>query len=123
MKTIQETFDTVVKHFKQMKGPALDPVTELCLYRAPHGNKCFVGALIPDDKYNSKMEGESPDGPHVLPVLNALDYNMQFVSRLQSAHDMGARLYGQRDPERWRSDVQRRLESLALAYGIEMPIW
>jgi hypothetical protein len=31
----------------------------VCLYRAAGGLACFFGALIPDDRYNPRMEGRS----------------------------------------------------------------
>jgi hypothetical protein len=34
----------------------LDGITT-CFYRSPKGNKCFIGCLIPDSIYESRMEG------------------------------------------------------------------
>lgn len=33
-----------------------------CMYRAPNGNKCVVGAMLPDELYHPSMEGNGVSG-------------------------------------------------------------
>lgn len=54
--TNQELFDKVVAHARAQKCRSYDPDNGNCLYRGPGGTKCFIGALIPDDKYDPKMD-------------------------------------------------------------------
>lgn len=66
----QETFDTVVAGLRAQGGPCAvmrdivdegtGEVTErrpMCCYRESGGRKCGLGFLIPDDKYEQRMEG------------------------------------------------------------------
>jgi hypothetical protein len=53
--TNQELFDQVVVHARQQKCKATNSYR--CAYRGPNGTKCFIGALIPDDKYLKSFEG------------------------------------------------------------------
>lgn len=53
--TEQEIFDTVVAHARKQGHKSLDDTGEHCTYR--HGqDKCFAGALIPDNVYSTGME-------------------------------------------------------------------
>jgi hypothetical protein len=53
--TNQELFDRVVAHARQQKCKASLGLT--CYYHHTNGTKCFIGALIPDDKYLHSFEG------------------------------------------------------------------
>lgn len=111
-KTRQETFDTVVKHFAFMEGPAVSRNEQgevlHCLYRGPNGSKCFAGALIPDELYTPDMEGAPANRWPVAPVIEGLGYDPEFVRSLQGAHDDHAWNSGT-----WRGAVQLRLKDLA----------
>lgn len=52
--TKQELFDTVAKHLLTQKQPAYED--SMCKYRTKSGLKCAAGCLIPDDKYDSRIE-------------------------------------------------------------------
>lgn len=70
-----------------------------CLYRNAAGERCFIGALIPDDVYNIKMEGCSGisvlERAKLIPTLDInnkesiSDYNAYntFIEKLQKVHD------------------------------------
>ena len=62
--TNQELFDKVVAHARTQREKSINE-EGTCLYRGPRGLKCFIGALIPDDKYTPKLEGKSAGGPTV----------------------------------------------------------
>jgi len=62
--TKQEYFKLLERTSLEGKFPSytlLKDGTTQCLYRAPNGNKCAFGLLIPDDKYHPRMEKELAD--------------------------------------------------------------
>ncbi len=42
---------------KRSVRPASRPHAEVCMYRAPDGNRCAVGCFIEDNIYEADMEG------------------------------------------------------------------
>ena len=54
MPTDQEIFNKVAAHLIKQGRQAKANFS--CLYRAPDGCKCAIGVLIPDDKYDPRME-------------------------------------------------------------------
>ncbi len=86
--TPQEVFNSVWEHFIVQKQPlsynhsgSFMPQVR-CRLRDDYGNKCAIGVLIPDDKYNPTLE-EIPLAE--LPPLNALD--SEFLFDLRRCHD------------------------------------
>lgn len=63
MPTKQETFDTVVRKLKAQGCKSLGEPDEhgqrFCRYRGEGGVACAAGCLIPDAKYDERMEGVS----------------------------------------------------------------
>lgn len=53
--TPQEAFKTVAKHVLAQGRPSKNE-EGMCVYRGPDGLKCAVGALIPDEAYDPRME-------------------------------------------------------------------
>ena len=53
--TPQEAFETVANHLLAQGRPSKNE-KGMCVYRGPNGLKCAVGALIPDESYNPRME-------------------------------------------------------------------
>ena len=61
---LQEIFNKAVKHFAGMAGPCMDATDDTstqCAYRGTNGNKCVVGAFIPDELYDENLEGDAID--------------------------------------------------------------
>jgi hypothetical protein len=54
----QEILDTVARHLFRQGRRAVEPVDSFasCRYRTPSGDKCAVGALIPDEMYDPTFE-------------------------------------------------------------------
>ncbi len=104
--TNQEAFTTVVLHLRKQGRRAQDH--SKCRYRAPDGCKCAIGALIPDDQYNPKLEGRTVLALTHLPALQ--DLNSFLLSDLQITHDV---YY----PDEW----EKRFEHLAGKYKLEVP--
>jgi len=90
--TNQSIFDTVVEHFKKQKVRAYGTLIgneedgSQCLYRGPNKTSCAFGCLIPDKKYNIKMEGRSAPAVinQYLPEFNLFK---PIIKELQIIHD------------------------------------
>jgi len=52
---LQEAFNLIWERAKD-KTKATVPGQARCYYRSPNGNRCFIGALIPDDRYKADFE-------------------------------------------------------------------
>ena len=61
--TKQEAFDTVAKHLFEQGERSMRGLRKTCAYRSGTGLKCAIGALIPDEMYNPKMD--QPNGMDV----------------------------------------------------------
>ena len=80
----QEAYDKMVVHAFTQKERAMGDGK--CVYRAENGNKCFVGALIPDEQYQSWLEGKTASRIMLsVPVLQGLNPN--FLLQAQDIHD------------------------------------
>lgn len=125
----QEVFDRVATHLlkqnrKSTKEDLSNPGADSrCMYRGVNGLQCAVGCLIPDDKYEERFEGLTPDSDpssftidasrrlacadfkqmlrEVLVIENDSDY--EFLRCLQRVHDFG-------DQDSWRRDLARVAE-------------
>jgi hypothetical protein len=115
----QLAFDRVAIHLLTQNKESLVPTFDFfggfkCVYRAPDGCKCGIGALIPDDHYRPELEG---NGVAALEVWRALDADLganggdigdvDFMVALQQVHDRGK-------PEQWVS----RLSHMARIYSL-----
>jgi len=85
----QAIFDQVKHHLLAQNALALDD--DDCVYRAPDGRRCAIGALIPDDLYHEEMEGEGFNNECFTSVRNYLGVNgpndMTFLDNLRRIHD------------------------------------
>lgn len=82
---MQNIFDTVVAAVIAQGARSQDEIG-WCMYRGPNGLKCAAGHLIPDDRYDPRMEG------NVIREVNnkfelGLDANINLIQALQFAHD------------------------------------
>lgn len=84
----QEIFDTVVRHLFTQGHPALyDHHGEMCAYRAPNGDRCAFGALIPDAVYSPMMEGSLADTVIDHYGLDDFRPHAPLIKALQFVHD------------------------------------
>lgn len=87
----QEVFDTVATHLMNQGRQAFDDEKLECRYRAPNGDMCAVGCLIPDDVYDAGMEGLGAsdvvwNNEKVADLFDSsMDYDL--LDDLQYAHD------------------------------------
>lgn len=100
----QQIFDTVAIHLAKQGHRAVVPGSTYgftgdtadamyCVYRAPNGDKCAFGELIPDAEYVPSLEKVMAStifnysGDVALPCVEALRPNKDLVVALQSVHD------------------------------------
>lgn len=92
----QEIFNRAVEHAKTMNGPSylfMEDNVPTCAYRGKNGNKCLIGAILPDNLYCPDMEAniidnllsEYPEVDDYFQVDNEKD--VDFLTRLQLCHD------------------------------------
>lgn len=84
MPTLQETFDTVARFLIRQGRRSYSDTG--CKYRAPNGDRCAVGCLIPDELYSEGFEGTGVKYD-IAPTMFQLGYDVDFLERLQEAHD------------------------------------
>jgi hypothetical protein len=101
---LQEIFNKAHKHFAGMIEPSMADIDGdmgdenlKCAYRGDDGNKCIVGAFIPDSLYKGSLEGGSLDESRVQDVLalafgqkKLTDDQYMLLGSLQKVHDMHA---------------------------------
>mgnify|MGYP006272609771 CR=1 FL=1 len=83
----QAIFDFIVEKARKQNAISMNR-SNTCKYRGPNGLMCFVGFLIPDDKYEQWMDQSSPKCKliNVLEVIGLKDH-LSFLSSLQEIHD------------------------------------
>lgn len=109
----QQVYDTVARHIIAQKTAAVSGYT--CRYRTPHGRKCAIGCLIPDDMYDPRMEGYGirhfmQEFPGVLPPVDS-----DLLEALQSAHDINLGHHS-------FSDWARRMQIIATKWELDSAI-
>lgn len=113
--SLQSVFDRVVIHSRAQPRQATSADSDLCLYRAPNGDKCFVGCLIPDERYSNSMEGmslggSSDSGRLMKIVFGDVEWDPTMVvllTQLQSIHDRYR-------PEKWPALLQKTADNFGL---------
>lgn len=121
----QEIFNKVVEHARTQKQKAINKYGS-CRYRTEDGLKCFVGALIPDDKYDPVIEGINPfsvesggnesweiSARKMNSILTEIGYNIEhkeLLLKLQSIHDSF-------DPSKWEDQLKSFANKYNLTYN------
>lgn len=92
----QAVFNRVVNHLLNQNQHCRSEISGVCRYREIKGSttfRCAIGALIPDDRYDSAFEGalliDCPEIRHLLQELfGPLDEkDRRLLYALQAAHD------------------------------------
>lgn len=110
--TNQTLFDTVVIALRKQVLPSKNE-EGFCLYRGPHGLKCAVGHLIPDEMYKEEMEDVGAFYlPKKYPEIEELfdDCSMHLIDVLQEIHDCY-------HPKSWEEEWKK----VAQEYDLIMP--
>ena len=120
--TPQEIFDTVATHLftqGERAGIFVDEDDDFgpefeCRYRTPHGAKCAVGVLLPDEVYDPAMEGRSVLGicESGFQVPSWIARTSNLLVALQQVHD---------EPLSWYNDKSMLddLRIIADRYGLD----
>jgi hypothetical protein len=125
--TPQELFDQSYAGIVAQGDFGYDPQIASCRYRTKTGLKCAIGVLIPDEKYDPKMDlsrhGTAIDmsdprsgGALVRAALEMTNYDETrgVAAMLQRAHDYAA----MEKRNKW-SDWRRRLIAIAQHLGLD----
>lgn len=110
MRTGQQLFDEVAKHLRTQGKTCLG--TSGCAYRGDSGLKCAIGALIPDEVYNSKMEGHAVFA--ILPMLPN-DLKQEFSAHMGLLHSL-QNVHDEYPPVAWENQLQRVANAFQLQY-------
>ena len=122
----QETLDIVVTHLVNQGVPAVDRFGD-CVYRKPLKNKtlkCAVGCLIPDEIYDTGMEGAAITySPNFVRTINELGHSPYLCRELQKIHDKWWKV-GFKIDEKNRHlqnlSAWKKLEELAFRLDLEL---
>jgi len=143
---LQEIFNKAHKHFADMGEPSMASIDEVednlqCAYRGANGNKCIVGAFIPDELYKENLEGDSlslnPEYPHPLPKFHntritevlavafrqkvLTDDQYILLAKLQKTHDTNAENWcEERDNMSWYEYIKPEILSCANDFNLEI---
>lgn len=128
----QEIFNRVVEHAKTMRGPSYimyDRHFPTCAYRGCNGNKCLIGAVLPDNLYCPDMEAsiiediltQYPEVDDYFQVQNEDD--VEFLTRLQICHDNacdnGVRFAPHEiSPDVFKRNLMQNLKAFANSRGL-----
>ncbi len=111
----QKIFDQVVAHARKQgrKAYKRDGDISGCLYRAPNGDKCFIGCLIPDAVYDPSIEQHTITDIALREVQKHLEctsgIDENFLSDLQTIHDDS-------DVDQWEEEFETFAEDNGLVY-------
>lgn len=104
----QDTFNAVASYLLRVNRQALSS-KGMCLYRSDQAGSapyCAAGCLIPDSKYNKKIEDMSCNDREIASLFEG--HNLNLLLDLQICHD-------QYDVQLWDA----KLQSIANDYGLE----
>lgn len=106
----QAIFNAVVAHGRAQPRKAMQDST--CRYRTIDGDKCFVGALVPDELYDPYMEGGQ--------IMSAFVYRTELctmTSANRKTFEVITKMYGELDEKEW--DLLKQLQRTHDEYKVE----
>lgn len=111
-KTNQEVFDAVWNGLASQGFQRSIGYEGTCLYRGPDGLKCAVGHLIPDNLYDTDLEGKTVSQlieAECLVGVFGEEVDTSFLFKLQQAHDTSD------------GNMKEKLASVATSFGLNYP--
>jgi len=89
-----------------------------CVYRGPDGCRCVVGWLIPDERYETRLDdGDfSAKNPAVVQAVGAPLEDVGFLRDMQYAHDEAA------ESKNFVADFVASMRGLADEYGLDASV-
>jgi len=131
----QRILNRVYDYAKTMQGPSYfmeNDISPTCAYRGCNGNKCLIGALIPDSLYCKEMEAnvieslleEFPQLDDYFEVKNGDDVG--FLAGLQMCHDISCDFNNRFAPDKvpldlFKERLMENLKGFANLYGLDIP--
>lgn len=128
----QEIFNRAVEHAKTMNGPSylfMEDNVPTCAYRGKNGNKCLIGAILPDNLYYPDMEANIID--NILSEYQEVDdyfevdneEDVDFLTRLQLCHDDACNFCGRFvphtiSPKVFKHNLMQNLKAFADSRGL-----
>lgn len=112
-----EIITKIREHFSEQGALAWDDKAEICKYRTPNGQKCAVGALIPDELYDPSYEGKAVQTINMFAKQDFDEFLFDpklepFLTYLQDLHDRAAETFNE-DPARALAHFQSDLDHFA----------
>lgn len=108
--TNQELFDKCLTHLRQQGQRSVNESGE-CMYRAPDGGMCAIGALIPDEKYDPNFENRSAAHNPVWQATDLTEDQLPLALTIQrQMHDMA---FGD-----FRTELEIRAHQVAAEFGL-----
>ena len=83
--TKESVIELVTREFKGKSIRCNNP--KECRYRGEKSRKCIAGCFIPDDKYNTNMEGLRVEAIYTLLPYGTFPFNAHTMNCWQSKHD------------------------------------
>lgn len=112
----QEIFDSVARHLLTQRSKSV-LIGGGCAYRGVAGQKCAIGALIPDKVYTPEIEGMGVGEalnrfPECFPGIDQEDSKpLSLLMRLQRLHDNEL-------PSSWRAALRATAEFFSLSPAV-----
>ena len=120
----QTLFDIALNGIEEQGGFSFRPNDHnddiSCLYRAPNGNKCAFGHVIPDDRYEPFMDDERLNTNRVIRFLD-IDVNKALSEDLQDAHDRAANVSIKKGLDHAMEHWRERMKEIAKDYSLDYP--
>lgn len=128
----QEIFNRALEHAKTMRGPSYimqDKHFPTCAYRGCNGNKCLIGAVLPDNLYCPAMEASIIEDilvqyPEVDDYFRVnTEDDVEFLTGLQMCHDdacnNGMRFVPHEiSPDVFKRNLMQNLKAFANSRGL-----
>lgn len=108
--TTQEIFDTVARHLLTQNVKSTGGQGG-CKYLGDDGLKCAVGCLIPDEKYDPKIEGRGVDEVTSFLPFHVTGKRLDLLCTLQELHDG-------KYPRDWRVGLHRIATEYKLLHAV-----
>lgn len=113
----QQVLDHVLDHLRKQMRQSVKPNLS-CAYRTSDGNKCAIGACIPDELYHPNMDAGAgmtildlqKQFPEVYKATFSQDVSFDFLNTLQSIHDNNS------NPGSWWNRIKEEAELRGLEY-------
>lgn len=89
-----------------------------CAYRSHDGLACFVGVLIPDDRYSPDFEGQNVG--YLLQETDALDVKAEQYAAVFALLTEAQRIHDCFPPEDWELLLQQSFLEIVKAHNLDI---